>query len=139
MYKGSCLCNEVNIEVNGPIETIIHCHCSRCRKTSGTSFATNGYVLKKDFSISKGQDFIHFFNSGNGKMRHFCRRCASPIYSSNTHDSVRVRLRIGILDDEISELPEYHNFIKSKANWDILTTKLPCNDAYEPSRDFTKQ
>jgi hypothetical protein len=139
MYKGSCLCNEVNIEVDGSIETIIHCHCTRCRKTSGSSFATNGYLFKKYFSITKGHDFICFFDSGNGKKRHFCRKCASPIYSENIHDLQRVRLRLGILDDDISELPESHNFVKSKANWDILSTKIPCYDAYEPSRDFTKQ
>jgi len=139
MYKGSCLCNEVNIEVHGKIKSIIHCHCSRCRKTSGTAFATNGYVLKNSFVITKGQDFIHFFDSGNGKRRHFCKKCASPIYSSNIYDDERIRLRIGILDDDMSEAPQSHNFVSSKANWYMIDTKLPCYEEYEPTRDFSKQ
>lgn len=139
MYKGSCLCNQVKIEVHGEIETIIHCHCSRCRKTSGTAFATNGYVLKTNLRIVSGQDVIRFFDVGNGKQRHFCSICASPIYSKNIHDEERVRLRLGILDDDIVEEPTSHNFVGSKANWDVINTTLPCYEAYEPSRDLSKQ
>lgn len=54
MYQGACLCGEVAIEINGPISSIIHCHCSLCRKSSGTAFATNGFVQSTDFTVVKG-------------------------------------------------------------------------------------
>lgn len=56
MYTGSCLCGEVNVEVSGSITSIIHCHCSLCRKNSGTAFATNAFVNTSDFTITKGQE-----------------------------------------------------------------------------------
>src|SRR2546425_9022302 len=38
--RGSCLCGEVAYEIDGPLERASHCHCSYCRKSHGTPFAT---------------------------------------------------------------------------------------------------
>ncbi|MEH6817970.1 MAG: GFA family protein, partial [Pseudoalteromonas distincta] len=62
MYTGSCLCGEVSVEVSGSITSIIHCHCSLCRKNSGTAFATNGFVNTEDFIITKGQEQLSEFS-----------------------------------------------------------------------------
>lgn len=51
MYKGSCLCGAINVELKGSIDSIIHCHCSLCRKNSGTAYATNGFIKTEDFSV----------------------------------------------------------------------------------------
>lgn len=31
MYQGSFLCGVVTLEIHGGIDSIIHCHCSKCR------------------------------------------------------------------------------------------------------------
>lgn len=134
MYKGSCLCGRVKIELRGSIKDIIHCHCSLCRKNSGTAYATNGFINAKDFSIVEGQDCINYFEFKPGKKRHFCSHCASPIYSSNSENPEQFRLRLGILDSDIEERPISHNFVSSKANWDELDAKLPHYEEFEPSR-----
>jgi len=134
MYSGKCLCGEVNITISGEISEIIHCHCSLCRKNSGTAYATNGFINKHEFSITKGSDVLSSFSLKPGKTRHFCSRCASPIYSSNAEDPSRLRIRLGIIDSDISERPISHNFVRSKANWDDLDANLPRYDSYEPSR-----
>lgn len=53
-YLGSCYCGEVNIKITGGIGSIIHCHCSKCRKSSGTAYATNGVVKADEFKITSG-------------------------------------------------------------------------------------
>jgi hypothetical protein len=134
MYKGSCLCGSVEITVTGEISDIIHCHCSLCRKASGTAYATNGFVNVLDFEINNGWELLSSFESSPGKFRHFCSKCASPIYSSNELDKTRIRIRLGILDSDISERPISHNFVTSKANWEDLDAVLPRYENYEPSR-----
>jgi len=134
MYQGSCLCGEVEIEIHGPIQSIIHCHCSKCRKSSGTAYATNGFVASNDFKIKKGQSTLGSFETAAGRKRHFCSVCASPVYSSNADKPEQIRLRLGILDSDISERPISHNFITSKANWDDLDADLPRYEAHEPGR-----
>ncbi|MFV7771084.1 GFA family protein [Shewanella marisflavi] len=134
MYHGSCLCGGIKVAISGPISQIIHCHCSLCRKSSGTAFATNGFVELVDFNLSDEADFLASFEFSPGKLRYFCRRCASPIYSANEQDSQRIRLRLGILDSAIRERPISHNFVTSKANWEEMDAKLPWYEGHEPGR-----
>ena len=134
MYSASCLCGEVHMTINGAISDIIHCHCSLCRKSSGTAFATNGFIATKSLSITKGQSFINAFEVKPGRKRHFCKQCASPLYSSNADDPTRLRLRLGVLNSDITERPMSHNFVDSKANWDSLNEELPHYSEFAPSR-----
>ena len=133
-YEGSCLCGTVRVRITGPIESIVHCHCSLCRKSSGTAYATNGFVESLAFRIERGSDALGSFEFKPGKRRYFCSGCGSPIYSASDEDPARVRVRIGLLDTDISERPIGHTFIGSRANWDSLDSSLPRYSEYEPGR-----
>jgi len=134
MYLGQCLCGAVQVKIQGAISDIIHCHCSLCRKNSGTAFATNGFIQAADLEITSGKNSLSSYAFKPGKNRHFCTTCGSPVYSSNEQDPSRYRLRLGILDSDIIERPVSHNFVSSKANWEELDAQLPRYDAFEPSR-----
>ena len=137
MYNGKCLCGEVQVTINGNISDIIHCHCSLCRKNSGPAYATNGFINAADFSIIAGEKSLSTFSFKPGRYRHFCKKCGSPIYSSNDDDISRFRIRLGLLDSDISERPNSHNFVTSKANWEDLDANLPRYDSFEPTRNNT--
>jgi len=134
MYKGKCLCGEVEIELAGEISSIIHCHCSLCRKNSGTAYATNGFVQAESFKIAKGENLLTKFSFKPGRNRYFCSKCGSPVYSANEQDPSRYRVRLGIFDSNIIEKPMSHNFVSSKANWEDLDANLPRYDTFEPGR-----
>ena len=134
MYLGKCLCGEVEITINGEISDIIHCHCSLCRKNSGTAFATNGFINATDLDITSGEGSLSMFSFKPGRNRHFCSLCGSPVYSSNEQDPDRFRIRLGVLDSDIVERPISHNFVSSKANWEDLDVQLPRYDSFEPNR-----
>ncbi len=134
MYHGSCLCGAIKVELLGSIEDIIHCHCSLCRKNSGTAYATNGFINANEFRMIDPQKKLATYEFKPGKSRHFCSVCASPIYSSNSGNPEKLRIRLGILDSDITERPMSHNFVTSKANWDDLDAKIPRYDTFEPSR-----
>ncbi|MBQ4852495.1 GFA family protein [Pseudoalteromonas sp. MMG013] len=136
MYNASCLCGAVKIEIHGAITDIIHCHCSLCRKSTGSAYATNGFVDTEQFKITQGINHIAHFEFKTGRKRHFCRHCASPLYSSNAENTKKVRLRLGILDSPISERPISHNFVTSKADWDEINADLPLNDRFEATRSI---
>jgi hypothetical protein len=134
MYQGSCLCGAVTLEIHGGIDSIIHCHCSKCRKSSGTAYATNGFVATTALLIKTGKDQMSSYETALGKQRHFCKTCASPIFSSNEATPDRLRLRLGILDSDIVEKPISHNFVSSRANWDEFDANLARYDGHEPTR-----
>lgn len=52
MYKGSCLCGSIHFQLQGTLTDIIHCHCSLCRKASGSAYATNGFINAEDLKIT---------------------------------------------------------------------------------------
>ena len=107
------------------------------RKNSGTAFASNGFINRSDFSISVGENLLSSFSFKSGRTRYFCSQCGSPIYSANQDEPQQLRLRLGIIDSDISERPLSHNFVSSRANWEGLAAKLPQYDSFEPNRKYT--
>ena len=134
MYLGKCLCGEIEVRIHGDITNIIHCHCSLCRKNSGTAYATNGFINSSEFEVVSGEKSLSTFSFKPGRNRYFCSKCGSPVYSSNEQDPLRFRISLGILDSDIEERPISHNFVSSKANWEDIDANLPMYDSFEPSR-----
>lgn len=132
VYKGGCLCDGIRFEITGPIKNIVCCHCSQCRKVQGSAFATNGVVEKAAFRLVKGADLLSSYEGSPGKRKYFCHQCGSPIYSDNSDFPDIVRVRLGTIESEISERPECHIFVGSKAIWEAITDDLPQFDEFPP-------
>jgi hypothetical protein len=134
MYTGSCLCGKVRFEISGEIQNIIYCHCSQCRKAQGSAFATNGNVDAKRFKFMSGEDDLTGYESIPGQIKFFCKSCGSPIMSKNKSNPDNVRVRLGVIESDITERPMAHIFVTSKANWEDIAGDLPQYDTYEPNR-----
>jgi hypothetical protein len=134
VYKGGCLCGRVHFEITGEIQDIVYCHCSQCRKAQGSAFATNGNVARKSFHFIKGEGELSGYESTPGQTKYFCKTCGSPIISKNTTTPNTVRVRLGIIETDISERPTAHIFVTSKASWEEIAGDIPQFDRYEPNR-----
>jgi len=131
MYTGSCLCGAVTFEITGPIEEIIMCHCSLCRKAQGSAYATNGLVDESCFTLN-GEDNLTGYESAPGNVKYFCKICGSPILNRSEKRKGQVRIRLGTIASDIKEQPIAHIFASSKARWDCIHDDLPQYDAYIP-------
>ena len=49
--QGSCLCERVRYQVTGPFEVFHLCHCSQCRRSTGTAHAANCALRNPDRQI----------------------------------------------------------------------------------------
>lgn len=120
MITGNCLCGEVAYELDKDIKTIIFCHCSRCRKQTGSAFNSATVINKSDLTFIKGQQEISIY-SCLGVNRHFCSKCGSHLFSSRDSDGNNTyRLRIGTINEPITPENRIHIYTASKANWDII-------------------
>lgn len=135
MYKGSCLCGKVRFTITGPVNDIIYCHCSQCRKAQGSAFATNANVAAHDFTFLSGEDNLSAYQYAERQKKYFCRSCGSPIMSKNETRPEVIRIRLGTIESEIKERPRAHIFVTSKANWEEITDDLPCYDEYITSNE----
>ena len=125
MLTGSCLCQGVRYEVAGTLGPVALCHCSMCRKASGSAFASNASVAADDFHLRTGADLVQAYESSPGKFRHFCRACGSPLYAIDPQMPGWVRLRLGSLDGDPGARPAFHFAVESKAPWFDITDDLP--------------
>ena len=131
MYHGSCLCGKVTFSISGKIKDIVCCHCSRCRKAQGSAFATNANVETKNFNFLSGENNLSHYNSSSTQTKSFCKTCGSPILSKNSTSPDTVRIRLGTIETDISERPQAHVFVDSKANWEEISDNLPHYSEYK--------
>src|ERR1700721_201154 len=75
---GGCLCGGVRYEINGKLGETGLCHCSMCRKNSGSAFMACTQVAAKDFKWTQGEDLLGSYESSPGAKRMFCKNCGSP-------------------------------------------------------------
>ena len=95
MLHGKCLCEGVRYEIAGELGPLGYCHCSQCRRASGSAFGANADATKSEFRLTTGVELIREFESSPDTFRAFCTRCGSPIYkrSNAKPDVIRIGLR----------------------------------------------
>ena len=126
MYQGSCLCGQIQYQVNKFIGAFYFCHCSQCRKETGSSFGSNASVQTRDFLITQGE--AHLKDYRNEKYRRtFCDECGSHIYAQLISNPGILRLRMGTLNTPLDHAiePVGHVFVDSKAEWTTFCDDLP--------------
>jgi len=79
--KGSCLCQAVSYQFHGPEYVFQYCHCSRCRKFTGSAHASNIIVDPKQFEWLSGEDQVGRFEHPQAKhfATCFCKTCGSSL------------------------------------------------------------
>ena len=117
MIRGSCLCGGIKYQIHHQLGPIIYCHCQRCRKSSGSAFVTSTEISRADFEVIEGQDLIKRYPNLGAVDRFFCSHCGSQLYSQRETTPLIMRVRLGTLDDRISEKVGAHIFVGSKAEW----------------------
>jgi hypothetical protein len=82
-------------------------------------------VPASSFELTHGRELLKEFESSPGKIRYFCGRCGSPVYSRKDTLPDVVRLRAGLLDDPLPVRPAFHFHVASKASWWCINDDLP--------------
>jgi len=127
--KGSCLCGSVRYEVRESLPRLLHCHCSMCRKSHGSAFATYARVKRADFSLLAGERAIKSYRSSANVTRTFCGSCGSRLQFISDSAPESFGLAVGTLDDDPIARPKMHIFVGSKAPWFEIADELPRHDA----------
>lgn len=76
----TCNCAAIQLSVTGIDKGSVLCHCSNCRRASGSAFAYNHRFLPGELKFVKGEEAIRQYvdtntKSGNPLERHFCGTC----------------------------------------------------------------
>lgn len=115
----------IRYEVDEPSNAMYFCHCSMCRKASGSAFATNMLVVRSSFSLVSGRSLLKWFPSSTSEQRYFCSQCGAPLYSQSNLRANLLSVRCGTLADDPCIRPSEHIHVASKAPWFTILDGVP--------------
>jgi hypothetical protein len=124
--RGSCLCGTVTFEVSPPFQRMIHCHCSRCRKSTGTGHATNLIAKPDQLRWLNGESSIKRYDlpTAASFAKWFCSECGSPL-PRVTRSGKLIIIPAGSLDTVPLLRPTDHIYWASRAPWSCPSSGLP--------------
>jgi hypothetical protein len=123
ILAGECFCGAVRYAVADMFEYALNCHCSNCRRTTGSAFKPFAGIARDKLSMTSGGDNVMIYGDDVGHDAH-CRRCGSLLYSV-VRDGAYAHVAMGTLVDDPSIRPNAHIFVGSKAPWFSITDDLP--------------
>ena len=124
MTQGRCLCGTVHYAVTAPFEYSAYCHCSRCRLSTGSAFASSAGVRREHLRIDAGADAITTYRRNHDTVSHFCKHCGSVLYLIVRNEEY-AHVQLGTLVDDPQIQPRVHVHVASKAPWHQITDTLP--------------
>ena len=129
--NGSCLCDTVKYHITGPFKIFQYCHCSRCRKSTGSAFSPNIFVPPEKFSWITGEAFVGRYEHPDAKYfaSCFCKQCGSTL-PWLVQGGRNVVVPAGTLDEHPNIEPMHNIFWASKAPWFKEPSTLECYDEF---------
>lgn len=122
---GSCLCGAVRFEITGAFDAFFLCHCSRCRKGSGSAHGANLFAANARINWLSGENLIAQFRVPETRHeRRFCPTCGSALPGLQREGALLV-VPAGCLDGPVGIRPTGHIGCASRAEWDVDLGDIP--------------
>ena len=118
MTNGECNCGEVAYEVQQELSDVYICHCSICRRSTGSGGIAVAIVPKDKFRWTKGEaDIKCWAKPGHDWHTSFCGNCGSTLPGEN--DPSNVYVPVGTLTRGYENLKVVHHmWVSSKGSWE---------------------
>lgn len=129
MNTGSCLCGDIQWQIDGPVTMVLNCHCSMCRKAHGSAYATFAVTAADDFKWLQGEDRIAVYKSSSEGGRAWCPRCGSVLPGVFGDMAF---MPVGNMQAPIDHPLDSHIFVGSRAPWHDISDDAPQFNEYPP-------
>ncbi|MFT7487599.1 MAG: hypothetical protein ACI9F9_003460 [Candidatus Paceibacteria bacterium] len=126
--EGVCLCGAVRYRITGKIKGFQYCHCSRCRKFTGSAHAANMFTSPENLSWIEGEEQVGTFTlvAEPPFPSAFCKTCGSSLPSMSSSGRYWV-VPAGTLEGDPGITPARSIFWDSRAPWYKQVSDLPCH------------
>jgi hypothetical protein len=124
LLAGRCLCGTVAYQVTDAFEYAMNCHCSQCRRATGSAFKPFAGIRREHLAIAGGTEAIMIYGDPAAAHDLHCGRCGSLLFSV-VREGAYAHVTMGTLIDDPSIRPTMHIFVGSKAPWHEISDDLP--------------
>jgi len=124
----------VRFEVTEPLVSASWCHCTRCRRRTGSSASPNARIAPGSLRILSGDELVRCYQPPDGFAKCFCSECGSQLWSRSPDDPDVISIRMGAFDDDPGIRPMWHQYVAYAAPWDAIPDDgLPRHDEARPA------
>lgn len=121
-YTGGCLCGAVHYQYSKPMQGVVNCHCSQCRRTHGH---VGAYVNTLNENLELLEDRgLKWFRASDTARRGFCKECGATLFWDGDDDN-RIEIAAGTLDGPTDLKTTAHIFVADKGDYYELDDGLP--------------
>jgi len=121
--KGSCLCGACVFELKGRISAVGKCHCTRCRKASGTGSNAVHWARPENVVWLSGAELVKEFRKKKYGAA-FCTECGSPVPMMDP-ERTKWFVPAGVLDGDPGVGVRGHIWVSSKPSWEVIGDDAP--------------
>jgi len=119
MLTGQCNCGAVRFEVKAQPQGVYICHCSICRRSTGSNGIAVIVVPNEDFQWVSGTESVSNWLKPDSQWEtSFCKTCGSRLPVHN--DPSRMAVPAGLLGGTTELKVIHHIWVGSKADWDEI-------------------
>lgn len=126
-FTGGCLCGAVRYRATGPLEDIVACHCTQCRRQTG-HFSADTSVPLEHFQLDR-EAALTWYRSSDDAERGFCRVCGSVLFWKPRSEP-RMCISAGSLDGPTGLTIARHIFCKDKGDYYEICDGKPQREAW---------
>ena len=114
-----CACGLSSISVKGEPRLHAVCHCTNCKRRTGSAFGVSAYFLRSDVIETRGEQSVYAFHHADNydEERHFCSTCGTTLC---WHSSVRphlIGIAAGCFPDDSFGMPTISATSSKKLPW----------------------
>ncbi|MDE2005779.1 MAG: GFA family protein [Rhodospirillales bacterium] len=137
--QGGCDCGAVRYAMETAPLFVHCCHCTWCRRESGSAFALNAMIESDRVGLLCGTPEMVDTPSASGKGQRIarCSACRIALWSHYAGAGEKIRfVRVGTLDRAELVPPDIHIFTSTKLPWVVLPEGVPAVAEYYRARDY---
>jgi hypothetical protein len=121
MLTGGCMCGSVRFVVGEPPTLAGYCHCTRCRRRTGTASSVSTRIVPGSLRVTQGAELIREYDPGDGGWpKAFCGACGSALWSRHPAEPETISVRFGAFDDDPGIRPSFRQFVAYAAPWEPI-------------------
>jgi hypothetical protein len=128
IHEGGCLCGAVRYRVTGEPNLAAVCHCTRCKRMTGSAFSIPAYFDDSSVRIVRGALKTYECRSDQTNRwlkLEFCPTCGTTVTWTGEWAPDNRGIAVGTLDDPNWIRPAPHIWTRSALHWMTFPADVP--------------
>jgi hypothetical protein len=138
---GRCTCGAVRFRLTDAPVAVHCCHCTWCRRESGSAFVVNAWIETDRLELIDGETESTELPTASGGTQKIvrCPSCKVALWSHfSSAPSGAAMVRVGALDEPAAYPPDVHIFTADKLPWVVIPEGTEAFPAFYSGKDVVR-